>query len=91
MADMDGYLYKFQVYQGQYGENDVIGMPTYFGLEDKVVYQMTSSLQVKYHEVYIDNYFTSVPLMEYLLSIKVLCCGTLRINRKYLPKNLSKV
>ena len=27
--------------------------------------------------------------MEYLLSHKVLCCGTLGLNKKYLPKNLA--
>ena len=59
-------------------------------LGDKVVYKMTKNLVEKYHEVYVDNFFTSVPLMEYLLSHKILCCGTLHTNKKYLPKNLSR-
>ena len=90
MADMDGYLYKFSVYQGKNGQNDIAGMPPYFGLGDKVVYEMTKSMYGNYHEVYIDNFFTSVPLLEYLFSHQVLCCGTLRTNKKYLPKNLAK-
>ena len=51
---------------------------------------MTKKLAEKYHEVYVDNFFTSVPLMEYFFLHKILCCGTLRTNKKYLPKNLSK-
>ena len=50
---------------------------------------MTKNLAEKYPEVYVNNFFTSVPLMEYLFSHKILCCGTLCINKKYLPKNLS--
>ena len=64
--------------------------PKYSGLGEGVVYEMTKSLQGKYHEVYVDSYFTSVPLMEYLFSHQVLCCGTLCTNRKYLPTNLRK-
>lgn len=89
MADMDGYLYKFEIYQGKNNRQIDATMPKYFGLGDKVIYQMTKSLHGKFHEVYVDNFFTSVPLMEYLLSHQVLCCGTLRANKKYLPKNLS--
>ena len=51
---------------------------------------MNKSLQGKYHKVYVDNYFISVPLMEYLFSRKVLFCGTLRTSRKYLPTNLRR-
>ena len=51
---------------------------------------MTKNLVEKYREVYVDNFFTSVPLMEYLFSHKILRCGTLGTYKKYLPKNLSK-
>ena len=88
LADMDGYLNKFTIYQGKNDKRTDDTMPKYFGLGDKVVYEMTKSLHGKYHEVYIDNFFTSVPLMEYLFSHQVLSCGTLRTNKKYLPKNL---
>lgn len=90
MADMDGYLNKFEIYQGKNQQQNNGDIPKYFGLGDTVVYNMTKDLAEKYHEVYVDNFFTSVPLMEYLLSHKILCCGTLRTNKKYLPQNLSK-
>ena len=57
---------------------------------DRVVYKMIKNIAEKYHDVYVDNFFTSVPFMEYLFSYKILCCGTLRTNKKYLTKNLSK-
>ena len=90
MADMDGYLYKFEIYQGKNQEQNTEDAPKYFGLGDKVVYKMTKNLAEKYHKVYVDNFFTSVPLMEYLFSHKILCYWTLRTSKKYLPKNLSK-
>ncbi|OMJ18285.1 hypothetical protein AYI70_g5440 [Smittium culicis] len=34
----------------------------------------------------MDNFFTSVPLMEYLQKIGHHACGTIRPNRKYLPE-----
>ena len=90
LTDMDGYLYKFEVYQGKDNCRIDPAMPKYFGLGEKVIYQMTKSLQGKFHEVFIDNYFTSVPLMEYLLSHQALSCGTLRTKRKYLPQDFIK-
>ena len=86
MADMDGYLYKFEIYQGKNQEQNTEDAPNYFGLGDKVVYKMTKNLAEKYHEVYVDNFFTSVPLMEYLFSHQTLCCGTLRTNKKHYQK-----
>ena len=88
MGDMDGYLYNFEIYQGKNQERSR-NIPKYFGLGNSVVHQLTERLSGKYHEVYVDNFYTSVPLMEYLLSHKILCCGTLRLNKKYLPKNLA--
>ena len=85
---MDGYLYHCEVYQGK---NQVFvddSMPKYFGLGPSIVYQLTKPLHGKHHQVFIDNYFSTVPLMEYLLHHQVYCCGTIRSDRKYLPKNL---
>ena len=86
---MDDYLYKFEVYQGKDNCRIDPAMPKYFGLGEKVIYQMTKSLQGKFHEGFIDNYFTSVLLMEYLLSHQVLSCGTFT-KRKYLPQDFIK-
>ena len=83
LADMDGYLYKFNVYQGKNETETDPRMPNYFGLGDKVVYELTKSLYRGWQEVYFDNYFTSVPLAEFLLAHKVLCCGTIQKTKRY--------
>ena len=88
LADMDGYLYHCEVSQGK---NQVFvddSMPRYFGLGPSIVYQLTKPLHGKHHQVFIDNYFSTVPLMEYLLHHQVYCCGTVPSDRKYCPKNL---
>lgn len=87
-ADMDGYMSKFSIYQGKNGETERVDAPNCFGLGEKVVLYHTNDLFGKNHKVYFDNYFSSVPLAEYLLMNKVFCCGTIRQNRKYLPSNL---
>ena len=40
------------------------------------------------HELYVDNFYTSVPLARELLKRKTLLCGTLRRNRKGLPNKV---
>ena len=40
------------------------------------------------HALYVDNFYTSVPLAEALLNRKTLLCGTVRKNRKHLPKKV---
>ena len=85
VADMDCYSY-----QGKCVNKSIQNLPKFIGLGDRIICQMTASLHNIYPEVYADNFFTSVPLMEYLSSNKVLCCGTIRTNKKYIPKNLAK-
>ena len=87
-ADNDGYISKFSIYQGKHGETEKVDVPDCFGLGEKVVIHLTSDLVGKNHKVYFDTYYSSIPLAEYLLLEKVFCCGTIRSNRKYLPKDL---
>ena len=58
MADMDVYLYKFEICQGKNQEQNTEDAPNYFSLGDEVVYKLTKNLAEKYHEVYVDNFFT---------------------------------
>lgn len=59
MADMNGYMNKFEVNQGNGQKTTDETKTKYFGLGDGVVYEITKSLQGKYHKVCVDNYFTS--------------------------------
>ena len=45
MTDMDGYLYKFEIYQGKNQEQNAEDPPKYFGLGDQVVYKWQKILQ----------------------------------------------
>ena len=82
-ADMDGYISKFDVYQGKNGKENQKWNG--FGLGESVVCEMVEDLFGGGHEVYFDNFFNSVPLMDFLKEKKVSACGTIRSNRKGLP------
>ena len=87
-ADMDGYISKFDIYQGKSVTQDVEGVPNKFGLGERVIYNLTADLKNKNHQVFCDNYFSSVPLMEYLKDNGIMACGTIRSDRKGLPKGM---
>ena len=53
-----------------------------------MVRDLTATLEGDNHEVYMDNFFSSVNLFEERLQKSVLCCGTLRTNRKGCPEVL---
>ena len=74
MADMDGYLYKFEVYQGKCENKSIQNLPKFIGLGDRIICQMTASLHNKYHKVYTDNFlyictFHGVPFVPTLLDL----------------------
>ena len=85
MADPDGYITKFDIYQGK-GTGAMDG----FGLGENVVLTLTKDLQSHNHEVYFDNFFTSLPLLQHLKEHGINACGTIRSNRKGLPIDLKK-
>ena len=55
---------------------------------ETVVLKLTEKLLDRGHILYVDNFHTSVPLAEALLNRKTLLCGTVRKNRKHLPKKV---
>ena len=74
-------MYKVQVYVGKTNEKE----NNKFGLGRRVVIDFTKHLEGKYHKVYFDNFFSSVPLCKYLHCNKILAYGTIRSNQKGLP------
>ena len=87
-ADTDRYINKFDVYQGKV-EQVPEDMKS-FGLGERVVLSMVDHLHNKNHEVYLDNYYTSIPLLEHLKNVGVRACGTIKPNRKFLPTHLKQ-
>ena len=89
-ADMDGYISKFDEYQGKVTDANETSTPddnegNKFGLGKQVVQTMVMDLLKKSNKVYFDNFFTSVPLMEYLKENGVNAADTVRLNRKARP------
>ena len=55
-----------------------------------VVNKLTFSLRGKNFWVFMDNLYTSIPLLQFLHRHKIFGCGTMRSNRKYLPQQIKK-
>ncbi len=82
---MDGYISRFDVYQGKNTEVEHEENTEVFGLGKKVASTMIEDLHDKHHQVYFDNYFSSIPLVEYFKTKGVAACGTIRSDIKALP------
>jgi hypothetical protein len=77
------YLYDFNVYTGAMGVRET-------GLGENVVLTLPESVKGKHHQLYFDNYFTSISLLDKLLAQGTYGCGTIRTNRKNFPKFSNK-
>ena len=75
-----GYVNEFEVYLGK---KDTVA--TVNGVYFDVVQRLTGDVLHRYHTIYFDNLYTSVPVAMYLLQNKTYCCGTLRNNRRHIP------
>jgi len=80
LCEPSGYTLNFLVYCGQ---SDALSGMSH--AESVVMKLMESRLDLG-HELYVDNYYASVPLAKKLLERQTLMCGTLRRNRKFLPE-----
>lgn len=74
-----GYLYNVDIYTGKKTSVE-------HGLGESVVLQLCQPLAKKGVEVYCDNFFTSVNLLDILKQNDIMACGTIRSNRKHMPK-----
>ena len=84
MCDPSGFLCKCDVYTGA-SENREDDESTV----EKVVQNLTQTLQTEYpYHLFADNFYSSIPLAMKLLEKKIYFTGTLRENRKYIPKAL---
>ena len=85
MADAtNGYMYDFNVYTGA-----TAGRETALG--EKVVLTLSDSIMGRHHQLFFDNYFTSVNLLSTLLEKGTYACGTICTNRKQYPAEISEV
>lgn len=87
-----GYTYRFQVYVGKDTSFELpVGVPApavTLSATEKIVWFLMLPLLNKGHHLYCDNFYTSVSLFENLLQNQTAACGTVRCNRKDMPKAL---
>ncbi|XP_049632818.1 piggyBac transposable element-derived protein 4-like [Suncus etruscus] len=75
-----GYTYNLDIYSG----NDATIMEKTHA--NDVVMKLMSGLLFEERIVFTDSYYTSVPLAEELLQKKTYICGTVKINKNFLPR-----
>lgn len=75
------YVKNFDVYLGKIGEKSETNQ------SQRVVLQLTSCLKKGYN-ITVDNFFTSFPFAHNLLLRDITLIGTLRVNKKGIPKEL---
>ena len=83
-----GYTYKFRIYEGKDTTVEPVGCPDYIGSSGKVVWDLVSPLFHQGYHLYVDNFYSSVPLFRHLYNLKIGCCGTVRPNRRGFPQRL---
>ena len=79
----NGYVYRSQIYTGKNAETNASA-----GLCTRVVLDLMSGLENYGMSLYTDNYYTSPELYLALYRRGINACGTVRVNRKYFPKDL---
>ncbi|XP_055945334.1 piggyBac transposable element-derived protein 3-like [Argiope bruennichi] len=85
-ADMSGFIYQFDVYQGKVQSAETNKLRNDFGLGRNVVKYFTQSFVGNNHAITMDNYYSSLELYEYLKSQHIYAFGTIRSERRGLPK-----
>lgn len=78
----NGYVLNTVIYTGKEGPTSSKD------LASRVVKQLIEPYTNKGYRLYVDNWYTNVPLFLELEEKGVLACGTVRGNRKYLPKEI---
>jgi len=83
------YILKFFVYSGgkeiEYTHNDALGK------SGSIVTSLLDSYLEKGHVIYVDNFYSSPALFGHLFSKETGACGTVRPNRKEMPKFTKKL
>ena len=79
LCGANGYPYQFQIYAGKSAANPQ--MPLGLRMVNGMISVIASKSDLKNHEFYFDNFFTSYRLMSELSQQQVKATGTIRENR----------
>ncbi len=86
LSDGSGYLYRAVVYYGR--ETLLIDRPD-LGHTPKLVLTLAEPLTHKGYDLYTDRYYTSPILADELEKVGITLTGTVQINRKGLPQEMT--
>lgn len=78
-----GYILRFFVYTRA---TTAVTIMKEIGFTGSIVIELLKDFLDKGHSLFVDNWFTSPALFEFLLSKRTNACGTVRTNRRGLPK-----
>jgi len=81
-----GYIYNVEIYTGR---TDGLFVPE-LGASGSVVARLTHCIEGLNHKVFMDRFYNSPSLSQYLLDRKIHTCGTIMPNRKQFPKQLQR-
>ena len=81
---INGYVSDFEVYTGR-------GDTTTTSLGARVVEKLSSPLVGGHYHLFFDNFFSSLPLLDSLLSNGLYACATFRRDRRGVPRDLSSI
>ncbi|XP_053316411.1 piggyBac transposable element-derived protein 4-like [Spea bombifrons] len=83
-----GYTHAFRVYEGKDSYLDPPGCPDHLGTSAKIVWDLIFPLMNKGYHLYVDNFYTSVPLFKLLYCFDTVACGSIKKNRLGFPQRL---
>jgi hypothetical protein len=86
-CSITGYLWNATVYVGKYQEEE--DKKKERSATHQTVRNLLQPLASKNHIVHMDNWFTSIPLFNDLATMQIWSCGTVRVNRKGLCKDVT--
>ena len=94
LIDKNGYLHSFRVYSGKDDpianlNDNVPPECTSMSVTSKTAVALLKSFLNKGYHLYVDNWYSSVPLLEYLREQKTMCTSTAKANR--VPKQLKNI
>lgn len=86
LCDNSNYCFGFDVYQGKEDARQCLDDPT---IGEKVVYNLIAPIRAnpKPLHLFMDNFFTSLRMLETLKKDGIYVTGTIRKNRVGMPKN----
>lgn len=85
LTTADGYVLNIMIYQGKDENSNEPG-----GKTQKIVETLMKPYLDKGHHLFMDNFYNSVTLSNYLLSKQTHVTGTLRADRKFNPKEVTQ-